>query len=101
MTAPIISMPCIHEGYYLARITLRCADATPEQVSAALDVLRHSPDWMDMQLCRDMRWAKTRKLMPAELSECILPAASPGLIREAVKLAIIVGFVVAFYVVTP
>jgi len=27
--------------------------------------------------------------------------ARPGLIREAVKLAIIVGFVVAFYVVTP
>jgi hypothetical protein len=67
MTATIIKLPCAHEGYYLARMTLRRADATPEQIAAALDVLHHSDDWMDMQLCRNMRWAETRCLSDAEL----------------------------------
>ena len=103
MTAAIIRLPCVHEGYYLARITLRRADATPEQISAALDVLRHSDDWMDIQLSRDVRWAETRRLSDAELiaGGADMRPASTGLIREAIKLAIIVAMGLAFYVVTP
>jgi len=103
MTAAIIRLPCVHEGYYLARITLRRADATPEQISAALDVLRHSDDWMDIQLSRDVRWAETRRLSDAELiagGADMQTAGSTGLLRDAVKLAIIIAMGLAFYVVT-
>ena len=103
MTDKIISLPCVHEAYYLARKTLRRADATPEQIAAALDVLQHSSDWMDRQLCRDMRWADTRRLSDADLiaGGADMQPASTGLIRDAISLLLIIALVVAFYVVTP
>ena len=48
-----------------------------------------------MQLCIDMRWAD---LIAGGAD---MKPARPGLIREAIKLAIIIALVVAFYVVTP
>ena len=101
--ATIHRLPCVHDGYYLARKTLRRADATPLQIAAALDVLQHSPDWMDIQLCRETRWAETRRLSDAELiagGADMRPAGSTGLLRDAVKLAIIIAMGLAFYVVT-
>lgn len=51
----VIRLPDYHEGLYLARRVLRSADATPDQIEAALDVLDASNDWMDINLCRQMR----------------------------------------------
>ena|GEM_PF-316676 len=66
--------------------TLRRADATPFQIAAALHVLRHSPDWMDMQLCHGgnlglhlWRYAMKTKMTIAAtaifLSGCVAPLA--------------------------
>ena len=53
----IIRLPDLHESYYQARRVLRSPVAEADQVLAALDVLEHSPEWGDMELCRMMRTA--------------------------------------------
>lgn len=65
MTAAILRLPCAHEGFYLARRVLRDPDSTPEQIDAALEVLDASRDWMDLDLCRQMREA-IRRAAPAQ-----------------------------------
>ena len=46
-------------GFNLARTTLRRHDATVEQIEAAIDVLQHSGEWMDVVLVREMRMGLT------------------------------------------
>lgn len=46
-------------GFNLARTTLRRPDATVEQIEAALEVLQHSGEWMDVVLVREMRMGLT------------------------------------------
>ena len=70
----IIRLPDIHQAYYEARMILRHPMATDEEVQAALGVLINSPDWMDMDLCRQVQRAMqpkhgTRELTDAEMMD--------------------------------
>lgn len=56
----VVSIPCQIEAFYLARTTLRNADASREARTAACDVLAASTDWTDIQAVRRARhdlWA--------------------------------------------
>ena len=70
----IIRLPDIHQAHYESRMILRHPMATDEEIQSALGVLINSPDWMDMDLCRQVQRAMqpnhdTRKLTDAELME--------------------------------
>lgn len=53
----IIRLPDIHQDYHDARRVIRSQFASWEDVAAALDVLEHSTEWADIDLCRHTREA--------------------------------------------
>lgn len=52
MTAVIVKFPCATEAFCLARQILLRPDATRSDVCLAIDTLRASTDWRDLDLAR-------------------------------------------------
>lgn len=53
----IIRLPDMHQHYHDARRVIRSPFSSWDDVAAALDVLDHSRDWADIDLCRHTREA--------------------------------------------
>ena len=53
----IIRLPDMHQHYHDARRVIRSPFSSWDDVAAALDVLDHSRDWSDIDLCRHTREA--------------------------------------------
>ena len=104
----IIRMPCVHEGYYNARVVLRDPHTGPEARDAALDVLRHSDSWIDIDLCRretEALKSAARRLTEAEVANFAKdmprkPAPGPARLSQFFAGCIFIGFaaVTAFHV---
>ena len=86
----IIRLPDIHQHYHDARRVIRSQFSSWEDVAAALDVLEHSTDWADIDLCRHTREAM-RPNIPSDSSFARLMERAP--VRHALHTGPLVPFV--------